>query len=737
MRKTLILLLFILMCGCAGWFATNEIENTHEHDLRMGNVHGKMHPEWSSSDRCTQCHMIWSWEYGYYRPWDRHGFISDYNRTSPFAYCDPFDPDTPDNIRTEFYYTDWWKTPWFDRPVTEPAVRFDQFERVNDGTARPEDFAGAIIVVSQDGSGDAASIQEGVDKAKFGETVFVNPGIYRERVVLKEGIRLWGKDVYTTIIDPDYTGHAITAANNCDISGFTLKGTGMNYKTYEFNAGVYALDCDSTLVIRGNFFDSNAVFGVLVESTRAGGTPQKQYDRYIPMETSLDNIRYTGFPNPRIIGNTFYMIGERAIYSIHAAPEICNNIFIGNVKTVGMTQHACPFVHHNVFYRNNVTFNTNRSKPIIAYNIMVRNYWGQRIIEGSKPYVHNNITWNSVWYREFDEAGAYIPYKPIPGVGDIELNPGFADPDNGDFRITSDSLLKRSKGTNMTYGLIRADGMQPPPVVKCERSYAEEFLSRTPEVQRIVAAIESENSRIGMIEASYTIDYKNYLDIEYNEYGDQESVSVCRTPVSGVHYEVPQWVSGEMGRQKTYMSRRFRGTETVTDSGTVLYDGEKLTVLNGDATTYVSHIEDPDNIGEHPTRETIGGLYFDYDQYLNGAIGPGDTFYYGYLKILGGIVKDETAVVDGHTCVVAVYPHLGADQLYTFYLDPDIGYRPRKLEQTFEGALYRTIDGYEYREINGKAFPVKACITDYVVKGPHRGEVAGFLNMTVNTISEK
>ena len=65
-----------------------------------------------------------------------------------------------------------------------------------------------------------------------------------------------------TIINPDYTNSSIIAANNCDISGFTLTGTGMNYKDYTFSSGVHALDCDSTLVIRGNIFDSNAVFVV-------------------------------------------------------------------------------------------------------------------------------------------------------------------------------------------------------------------------------------------------------------------------------------------------------------------------------------------------------------------------------------------------------------------------------------------------------------------------------------------
>ena len=725
-------MIIAIITGCAGMFGISDLNSKKEHDLRVGNIPSSLHQEWKEADRCTKCHMIWSWEFGYYRGWDRHGYISDFTKTSPFGYKDPYGLDAPDTRFIDYYFTDWWNGPWLEEPQNiNPPMHFDGYDKVNDGTAKPEDFKEPVIVVDQSGKGDVRTIQEAVDKARPGTTIFVRAGTYRESVKLKEGICLWGENPHTTIINPDFTNSAIFAANNCDISGFTLTGTGMNYKEYDFSSGVHALDCDSTLVIRGNIFDSNGVFGVLVESSRVGGTPTAKDQRYIRLEDSLKNIEYTGLPNPRIIGNSFYYIGERAVYSIHAAPEIANNVFIGNVKTLGMTQHSRPFIHHNVFYRNNVSFNTNRSMPVISHNIMLQNYWGQRIIEGARPIFHDNVTWNSPYYKEFTEDGKYIPYTTWPGTGELEMDPKFVDPDAGDFRFADDSPLASSSGGTKSYGLVTDPSIQQPPVVACERSYAEIFNNRNTDNDTIVAAIKEQKKLLRNLSVSYTIDYKSYMDVEYNEFGDQQSVKITKEPVSGMTYDVPEWIMSNGKRRKTYRSELFSGRRSVSDSGTVIFNGEKLNVLSGRYKQYCKSFDDPYNIGEKTFRENVGGLYLDYDQYFNGSIGPIGTFFYGYITVFGGKVLEKREMVDGHECIVIVYPNIGTDQKYKFYLDPEIGYNPRKLEHYFERELYRKIDGYIYKSLDGIHLPVSVTITDYAVKEPHIGRVVGKCLMKV------
>lgn len=727
------LALVAILAGCAGIMNRTELDDPREHDLRVGNIPGSMHPEWKQADRCTKCHMIWSWEFGYYRGWDRHGFISDYTRTIHYGYKDPYGLDAPRNTYAEYYATDWWNGPWLEMANhPEPPMRLDGYGRVNDGAAQPGDFSGKVVVVDPSGKGQARTIQEGVNLAESGSTVFVRRGTYRESVRLKPGIRLWGEDVHKTVIHPDFTGSAIIAANGCDISGFTLTGTGMNYKNYTFNSGIHALDCDSTLVIRGNIFDSNAVHGVLVECSRVGGTPKIPEQRFIPRKDALRNLEYSGYPNPRIIGNTFYHIGERAVYCLHSAPEIANNVFIGNVKTVGMTQHSRPFIHHNVFYRNNVTVNMNRSMPIIRNNVMFRNYWGQRVVEGARPTIHRNVTWNSPWYKEFAEDGSPILYTPIPGTGEDQFDPRYKDPDGGDFTPSADSpLADRSGDLEEIRGLVRAPGIQQPPVLACTRSYAEEFNNRNEASDSMVARIREQNARIRSVRAAYTVEYESFMEVGYAPDGDQETARIHDRPVSGFRYDVSAWSQENGNRRKTYTMTLFAGERTETDAGTVVFENGTLRAPNGRFARTIPVFEDPHHIGEKVFRENTGGICLDYDQYMNGAIGPMGTFYYGYLTLFGGAVQEKRETVDGRECVVVIYPNIGSDLKYRFFLDPEIGYLPRKMEQFVERELWRRVDGYVYEQRGAAHFPTTVVMTDYAVRKPHIGAVIGKTVMRV------
>lgn len=59
-----------------------------------------------------------------------------------------------------------------------------------------------MIVVSQDGTGDFASVAKAVKAAKSNDTVFVKKGVYRERVeVLTPDITLIGEDKNETVIE--------------------------------------------------------------------------------------------------------------------------------------------------------------------------------------------------------------------------------------------------------------------------------------------------------------------------------------------------------------------------------------------------------------------------------------------------------------------------------------------------------------------------------------------------------
>jgi hypothetical protein len=99
---------------------------------------------------------------------------------------------------------------------------------------------------------------------------------------------------------------------------------------------------------------------------------------------------------------------------------------------------------------------------------------------------------------------------------------------------------------------------------------------------------------------------------------------------------------------------------------------------------------------------------------------------------MGGKILPDKIKVDGHECMILRYPHIGKDQYFLFYLDPEIGYRPRKIEQFYNEALCRTADSYRWKSFDDIWLPVVAKITDYVTEGRESGKAAAIFELKVD-----
>ncbi|HVQ01011.1 MAG TPA: right-handed parallel beta-helix repeat-containing protein [Candidatus Thermoplasmatota archaeon] len=128
---------------------------------------------------------------------------------------------------------------------------------------------GTWLYVGGDGPGNYSKIQDAVNNASDGDTVFVydDSAPYFEHVLITKSIRLVGEDKSTTCIDAQYNGTVIEIhADNVTIANLLLQHSGR-----DTNAGInlYGSNCNlSDNLITENFYgirvrftDNNMIFG--------------------------------------------------------------------------------------------------------------------------------------------------------------------------------------------------------------------------------------------------------------------------------------------------------------------------------------------------------------------------------------------------------------------------------------------------------------------------------------------
>lgn len=247
-----------------------------------------------------------------------------------------------------------------------------------------------------------STIQEAVNNAVEGDTVFVRSGVYCEHIVVNKTISLVGEDVNTTIVDANGTGRVFSVSQGyVNISGFTIRRSG---SAYVQDAGVWIQGIGHCNIF-GNVFIENDFFGVHLAyasfNNVSGNFFTKTKIMSIVISTGNENV---------ISGNK--LEDHYCGVDIHA--QSYDNQIIENVIRRGDCGIIVDSSYRNVISGNNITehkweygYNQTGRKLGISIqdcsqNIIVKNLIadndgnGVQLIDSGVPvFYHNNLINNS------------------------------------------------------------------------------------------------------------------------------------------------------------------------------------------------------------------------------------------------------------------------------------------------------------------------------------------------------
>jgi len=209
------------------------------------------------------------------------------------------------------------------------------------GAVSDETLFHATLHVGGTGAGNYSTIQEAMQNATLGDTIFVYPGTYQESLIVETPLILIGENSTTTIIDGGGVGHVVTlTAGHSTISGFTITHSKMKFPL----AGVYiASDSNivSNCILTDNFYGMQLGYG----------TGYNLILNNTIFHNGRCGIYFNHSSNNRLIGN---LVRDQPVNGFGLFEFSNNNSIIGNT----LMQNMYSGVNIRESYDNQVIGNT-------------------------------------------------------------------------------------------------------------------------------------------------------------------------------------------------------------------------------------------------------------------------------------------------------------------------------------------------------------------------------------------
>jgi hypothetical protein len=296
----------------------------------------------------------------------------------------------------------------------------------------PQVVAPRTITVALDGSGDFTSIQEAVDSAKKGDTVFLKPGAYPQDLTIhsKDKIKLIGAgvDKVTMLGREDlvgvlHVGKWPYGATDIEISGLTINEHG-GHALGIFNGKGITL---RNLHVKGMLFGQQ-VQDVRIEDCVIGGSETTGVQFSDSQAVLIGNVIHDNDHGVNIAGKSDVRLERnviiRSLFEAVVVNDKAKASLIGNtlVKNGG----GAAFL--------------GASQSEVSGNVVGLNKIGFLVAPSSRTTTSFNALFNSG--GDYMRSGS--PNTPAPDLkqdSDVVGDPRFVDAEHDDFRLRSDSGL--------------------------------------------------------------------------------------------------------------------------------------------------------------------------------------------------------------------------------------------------------------------------------------------------------
>ncbi|MGB9713949.1 MAG: right-handed parallel beta-helix repeat-containing protein, partial [Candidatus Bathyarchaeales archaeon] len=261
-------------------------------------------------------------------------------------------------------------------------------------------------VVDDDGPANFTSIQEAINAANPGDTIFVHNGTYYENLIINKSITLVGENRdYTIINGSKIDSVVLIKASNVTVKCFTIT---MGWGVY-YGSGIQVESVSGTVICDNNINDSLRGISLYysVNTNVSNNFINSSYFDGIYLRSSSSSIIYNNTISSNKYGITFdssdgNIVSGNTVYRNEFNGIILfysrNNVFCGNIidkNNNGITlilSSSGNIVYHNNFYNNEQQVYTD-SRNVWDYD-GEGNYWsdysGYDLVKdgiGDTPYV--------------------------------------------------------------------------------------------------------------------------------------------------------------------------------------------------------------------------------------------------------------------------------------------------------------------------------------------------------------